>query len=74
MSGSLNSAQARTTKLKKGDEVIVTTGRSKGQIKVEKIDHKNDKIFVSNVNLQSIKKQLKKTQRVELSKANASSH
>ena len=52
MSRQLTSAEARTTKLKKGDQVMVTVGRSKGQTgTVERLDHKNDKIVVSNVNI-----------------------
>jgi large subunit ribosomal protein L24 len=39
-------------KLLKNDEVIVTTGRSKGAIgTVEKIDRKNDRVYISGVNL-----------------------
>lgn len=40
------------TKLRKGDEVIVTTGRSRGHRgKIEKIDNKTYRAFVSGANL-----------------------
>ena len=39
-------------KLKKGDEVIVLSGRSKGSIgKIETVDLKHGKIFVAAVNM-----------------------
>lgn len=40
------------TKLKKGDQVVVTAGRSKGATgKVEHIDRKNGKVFVAGANI-----------------------
>ncbi len=39
-------------RLKKGDEVIVLSGRCAGQKgKIDRIDRKHDKVFVSGVNL-----------------------
>ncbi|MBQ46673.1 MAG: 50S ribosomal protein L24 [Zetaproteobacteria bacterium] len=39
-------------RLKKGDEVIVTTGRSAGSVgKIDKVDYKSNRIFVSGVNV-----------------------
>lgn len=39
-------------KLRKGDEVIVITGSSKGQSgKIDKVDRKKSRVYVSGVNL-----------------------
>jgi large subunit ribosomal protein L24 len=39
-------------KLKKGDDVIVLSGRSKGATgKIDRVDLKHDRVFVSNVNI-----------------------
>lgn len=41
-----------TTKLRKDDEVTVLTGRHKGQTgKIQNFDRKNNKVFVTGVNL-----------------------
>jgi len=39
-------------RLKKGDEVIITTGRDKGQSgKIDKVDLKKDRIFIAGLNI-----------------------
>ncbi|MBP6217678.1 MAG: 50S ribosomal protein L24 [Oligoflexales bacterium] len=50
--GSSKSKQDLKTKLLKGDEVVVLTGRSRGLVgKIEKLDKKNARIFVAGVNV-----------------------
>src|SRR5687768_2744674 len=40
------------SKLRKGDEVIVLTGRSRGETaKIESIDKKNNRVYLENKNL-----------------------
>lgn len=42
-------------KFKKGDKVLVISGNSKGKIgNIQKVDHKENRVFVENVNLGSV--------------------
>lgn len=44
--------QQKKVKLKKGDEVVVLTGRSKGSKgAIERIDRKHDKVYIGGVNI-----------------------
>ncbi|MEZ4741119.1 MAG: 50S ribosomal protein L24 [Bdellovibrionota bacterium] len=48
----LRSKYEKKSKLKKGDEVVVLTGRSKGMTGViDSVDLKKDRIFIGGVNL-----------------------